>query len=67
MLCALEATSFPLGSEVRVQRTRLSGNTSVWGAERGVTAVGGQSEPKVTTLLFKATEHSIKEPQGEDR
>lgn len=42
MLCALEATSFLLGSEVRVQRTGLSGKTFVWGTGRAVMAVGGQ-------------------------
>lgn len=43
MLCVLEETLFPMRSEVRVQRTGLSGNTFVWGAERGVMAADGQS------------------------
>lgn len=66
MLCELEAASFPLGSEVRVQRMGLSGNTSVWGAGRGAMAVGGQfgvvptqgDNPPQVYRIFN------KEPQG---
>lgn len=34
MLCALEATLFPLGSEVRVQRTGLSGEDICLGSRK---------------------------------